>query len=55
MYFKIIGDISHIETIATSHTIRDLALLQKQYGEGRWRKLKGVASVELANGHVRRA
>ena len=41
MYFKIIGKITNIETIAISHSIRELALLQEQYGAGRWRKLKG--------------
>jgi len=29
--------------------------LRKQFGRGRWRKLKGVTSVRLANGVVRKA
>jgi hypothetical protein len=41
--FEIIGDIANIETIAIGKGIRDRARLQKQYGKGRWRKLKGVA------------
>ena len=33
--------------IAVGRAIRDLAVLQKTYGKGRWRKLKGRAMVEL--------
>jgi len=55
MYFEIIGKVTNIETIAISHSIRELTKLREQYGEGRWRKLKGVAMVRLANGHLRRA
>jgi hypothetical protein len=29
--------------------------LQKQFGRGRWRKLKGVAKVRLQSGHIREA
>ncbi len=55
MYFEIIGDITHTEIIAVGSAIREIARLRKQYGEGRWRKLKGNALVRLANGKVRRA
>ena len=34
--------------------MRARAYLQKIYGRGRWRKRKGVATVRLANGQVRR-
>ena len=53
--FEIIGEIAEIETIAVGHSIRELPRLLKQYGAGRWRKLKGVALIRLRNGHVRRA
>ncbi len=53
MHFEIIGTIAEIETIASGRSIRVLPLLQKRYGKGRWRKLKGVASVRLANGRIR--
>ncbi|MCP4612169.1 MAG: hypothetical protein GY845_26025 [Planctomycetes bacterium] len=49
MYFEIIGEITNIETIAVGSSIRDIARLQKQYGRGRWRKLKGTALVRLSN------
>lgn len=55
MYFEIIGAITDIEIIAVGDAIRDLARLQEQYGPGRWRKLKGIAMVRLANGNVRQA
>jgi hypothetical protein len=50
---EIIGGIIRIETIARGHLIRDLARLRKQYGEGRWRKQKGIATIRLADGTVR--
>lgn len=55
MYFEIIGTISEIETIAVNRSVRIRALLQKLYGEGRWRKLKGVANVRLNDGTIRLA
>ena len=55
MSFEIIGTIEDIEIIAVNTSIRDLARLRKQYGRGRWRKLKGKATVRLANGRVTRA
>jgi hypothetical protein len=54
MYFEIIGEISDIERIAAGSSIRELARLRKQFGAGRWRKLKGVATVRLANGRIRK-
>ena len=35
--------------------IRELPRLHKQYGRGRWRKRKGIATVRLADGTVRQA
>ena len=54
--FKILGEISQVEIIAVGRSIRILSYLNKQYGKGRWRKLKGVATVErTSNGRVRLA
>lgn len=53
--FEIIGEITEIETIAIGSKIRDIARLRKMYGKGRWRKLKGVATVRLRSGRVRLA
>jgi hypothetical protein len=55
MYFEIVGAITNVDTIATGRSIRQLARLQRRYGRGRWRKLKGIATVRLANGQLRRA
>lgn len=55
MNFEIVGEISQIETIASGSTIRDLARLQKVYGQGRWRKVKGVAFIRLHSGGIRKA
>jgi hypothetical protein len=53
--WDIIGEISHIETIAASSSIRILDELQAEYGEARWRKLKGIVTVRFFNGVSRRA
>jgi hypothetical protein len=51
--FQIIGSIGQVEVIAIRHSIRDLNFLQHTYGKGRWRKLKGIATVLLENGRIR--
>ena len=53
--FEIISDIANIEVIAVGNSIRDLPRLRKLYGDGRWRKLKGIAIIQLRNGRVRKA
>ena len=55
MYFEIVGQIGEIETIAIGNSIHDVARLRKQFGRGRWRKLKGVATVRLVSGRICRA
>ena len=52
MYFEIIGNIKAVEIIAIGGRIHDIMRLQKQYGPGRWRKLKGIATIQLANGNT---
>ena len=55
VYFEIIGPITGIETIAAGGRIRDLMRLRKQFGSGRWRKMKGIAMVRIENGSLRHA
>ena len=55
MYFEIVGEIEDVEAIAVGGRIRDIMRLRRQFGAGRWRKLKGTARVRLANGSVRLA
>lgn len=54
MYFEIIGHIAEVETIAVGNRIREIKRLRKQFGAGRWRKLKGVATVRLLGGRIRK-
>lgn len=55
MHFEVIGQIAHIEIVAVGSRICILPLLQKRYGSGRWRKLKGIATVRLEDGTTRLA
>jgi hypothetical protein len=55
MYLDIIGEIEQVETIAVGGRIRDIMRIRKQYGPGRWRKLKGVARVRLQSGRICKA
>ncbi len=50
MYFKVIGEIREIETLAIGRGIRNLKRLNKTYGKTNWRKLKGKCRVRLADG-----
>ncbi len=54
MDFELVSRISDIETIAAGQAIRVLRHLRRAYGRGRWRKMKGVATVRLSNGALRR-
>ena len=53
--FTLVSAIENIEVIATNRGIRDLARLNRLFGRGRWRKLKGAAYVKLPSGRVRYA
>jgi hypothetical protein len=55
MNFEIIGTIGQIETFATGNSIRELARLKKFYGDGRWRKRKGIATIRLTDGSFKTA
>jgi len=55
MDFEVLGELSGVETIATGQSIRDLPRLRRLYGRGRWRKMKGVARIQLPDGSVWRA
>jgi hypothetical protein len=39
--FDILEDIANVETFTVGKRIRELPRLEKQYGSGRWRKIKG--------------
>ena len=52
--FEVVGPIEQVETIASGRGVRIRASLRKLHGQGRWRKRKGVATVRLPNGRLRR-
>jgi hypothetical protein len=53
VFFRIVSDLTDVETIATGSGIRELPRLRRRYGRGRWRKRKGTAQIELEGGVVR--
>jgi hypothetical protein len=55
MDFELISELANIETIAVNLSIRENTDLKARYGGRRWRKLKALGTVRLANGSVRRA
>jgi hypothetical protein len=52
MHFKIVGSVTNVESIASGTAIRERKRLWKVYGKGRWRKLKGTADVQFADGTI---
>ncbi|HHB90434.1 MAG TPA: hypothetical protein ENK60_03930 [Anaerolineae bacterium] len=52
MRFKILSEIKDIETIASGRGVYIRRYLERTYGRGRWRKMKGIAIVELADGTI---
>jgi hypothetical protein len=54
-FFEICGEISDAETFAVGKSIRELPRLRRLYGNGRWRKRKGFATVRLPGGTMRTA
>ena len=53
MKFELVGPIANVEVIAAGPGIRVRSYLGKAYGQGRWRKMKGTATVRLANDALR--
>ena len=52
---RLLSPIEHVELIASGSSLRERDRLVEKYGEGRWRKLKGVAYVEDNFGNFYRA
>ena len=52
---EIVGAIVDIQTIAVGSGMRELQRLEKRYGNGRWRKKKGVARIRLLDGRIHTA
>ena len=52
MEFELLGAIETVETIASGTRLRDRRRLVREYGAGKWRKMKGIATVRLADGTI---
>ena len=52
---EFVSQLEDIEVIAINRNIGDLTRLNRRYGRGRWRKLKGFALVRLPDGSIIRA
>ena len=52
MEFEILSQIRNLETIAVGQGVYIRRYLERAYGKGRWRKLKGIATVRLSDGTV---
>jgi hypothetical protein len=50
--FEFIGDLHAVETIASGRAVRDRRRLNREYGRGNWRKMKGFATVRLFDGTI---
>ncbi len=50
--FEILGEISEIETIAEGRGVYIRRYLERTYGKGRWRKMKGIGTVKLADATI---
>ena len=50
--FDILGEIRYTEIIASGRSVHIRRHLERTYGKGRWRKMKGVATVRLTDGTI---
>ena len=50
--FEILGEISDIETIAEGRGVYIRRYLERTYGKGRWRKMKGIGTVKLSDATI---
>jgi hypothetical protein len=49
---EVLSEITEVETIAVGRSLRELPRLRRIYGPGRWRKMKGVATIRLWSGRI---
>ena len=52
MPFEIVSELRGVETIASGRGIRVYSRLVRRFGRGNWRKMKGLATIRLANGRL---
>jgi len=51
--FEVIGEIENQVLIAKGTSIREIKRLERVYGKGQWRKLKGRARVKFSSGTMK--
>ena len=54
MHFTILGEIRNAKVIAAGTSVRIRKHLTQRFGRGRWRKMKGEATILLDDATVRR-
>ena len=52
---EILSEIRNKEVIAKGASVKIRKRLEKLYGHGNWKKMKGIATVRLSNGSVKLA
>nr|MBL0716992.1 hypothetical protein [Desulfobacterales bacterium] len=52
---KILSEIRNKEVIAKGSSVKIKKRLEKLYGQGNWKKMKGVANVRLSDGSIKLA
>jgi hypothetical protein len=52
MKFRLISEITNVQIIAKGSGVDARHELNRAYGRGNWRKLKGIATVEYENGQI---
>lgn len=55
MEFEILSQIRDLETIARGRGVYIRRYLDRTYGKGGWRKMKGNATVRLVDGNIHEA
>jgi hypothetical protein len=50
--FEILSEIRDVETIAAGRGVYIRHYLERTYGKGRWRKMKGIATVQVADSTI---
>jgi hypothetical protein len=55
MHVTIVGTIRNAEAIATGTSVRIRRHLIRRFGAGRWRKMRGEATIRLIDGTLERA
>lgn len=50
--FEVLGEVHSLEIIAAGVSVRSRERLRKEYGAGRWRKMKGITLIRYIGGRV---